>query len=234
MEWLNILKKYKKSSGLTYTEISQRTGIPKTTLEKLFSGRTNDPKIGMLTKLAHCLGCTIDELAGSEGDRLTEEERGVILRYRSLDEQGKRAVTAFLRHEAQRAEQARRRETRAVYPMLYYDFPVSAGTGEFMDDTTAEVISLETEPPAGTDYILRIAGNSMEPEFSDGEYVCVSRAGELELGEIGIFICSGSVYMKQYTREGLRSLNPDYALIPASSDIRCLGRVLGKARRAEQ
>ena len=65
MDWLDILRARKAESKKTYGDISKETGIPKTTIEKLFSGRTNDPKIGMLTKIAHCIGCTIDELAGT-------------------------------------------------------------------------------------------------------------------------------------------------------------------------
>ncbi len=235
MDWLDILRARKAESKKTYGDISKETGIPKTTIEKLFSGRTNDPKIGMLTKIAHCIGCTIDELAGTErrsdGHELADDEKRLIEQYRTLDNAGKSAVCEFTAHEAQRAAELRRaagRRIRRMYPKLYYDFPVSAGTGEFMDDSNAAVINLENEPPSGTDYILRVSGNSMEPELSNGDLICVSRTDELEYGEIGIFVYSGSVYVKQYTPEGLRSLNPEYALIPGSVDIRCLGRVLGK------
>ncbi len=238
MDWLAVLKSYKNVSGKTYADISRETGIPLTTIEKLFCGRTKDPKIGMMSKIAHCLGCTIDELAGAEqgtADVFGPEERRIISLYRSLDKAGKDAANAFLEHEAERVREARaaaERRERALYPKLYYDLPVSAGTGEYLDDSTAVIVGLENEPPAGTDYILRIAGNSMEPEFSNGDLVFVRRAEELEYGEIGIFVYSGSVYMKQYTPEGLRSLNPDYPLIPGSRDIRCIGLVLGAVRGA--
>lgn len=67
----------------------------------------------------------------------------------------------------------------------------------------------------------------MEPEFYDHDYIYVEKCDSVEYGEIGIFVCEGSVYMKEYTEKGLRSLNPQYSLIPPSRDMRCLGRVLG-------
>ena len=229
MDWLSRLREYKKTSKKTYKTISVETGIPQTTIEKLFSGRTEDPKIGMMEKIAHCLGCTLDELAGTKPVfrlSMSEGEKRILEYYRLLDESGRHAAEAFLKHEAERAVELQRNSQR--FPCLYYDFPVSAGTGEFLDESNAVIVNLDAEPPRGTDYILRIAGDSMEPEFRNGDCVYVHRADMIEYGEIGIFVSGGSVYMKEYTPSGLRSLNPKYKLIRGSGDIRCLGRVLGR------
>ena len=244
MDWLARLREYKKKSGKTYKVIAKETGIPQTTIEKLFSGRTEDPKLGTTKLIAQCLGCTLDELAGMRSApvrlSLSEGEKRVLAHYRSLDETGRKAAEAFLRHEAKRCEALREAVGRAagrreqpqrrapVFTRLYYDFPVSAGTGEYLDDSTAVIVELECEPPRGTDYILRVAGDSMEPEYHDGDCIYVRRTDTLSYGEIGIFVSCGNVYMKEYTRSGLRSLNPKYALIPGSGDIRCLGKVLGR------
>ncbi len=237
MDWLARLREYKKSSHKTYKTISRETGIPQTTIEKLFSGRTADPKVGTLEKIALCLGGTLEEIAGAKPPlriSMSEGEKRVLAYYRTLDESGKSAAETFLKHESERCEALRRSEaSRRSEPVqrftrLYYDFPVSAGTGEFLDDSTAVIVSLEHEPPRGTDYILRISGDSMEPEYHNGDRVYVRRTDTLEYGEIGIFVSGGSVYMKEYAPGGLRSLNPKYGLIPGSGDIRCLGRVLGR------
>ena len=114
-----------------------------------------------------------------------------------------------------------------TYSRIYYDFPVSAGTGEFLDNRTAVIAELSCKPPRGTDYILRISGNSMEPQYSDGDYVYVNSRETIDFGEIGIFVAEGSVYMKEYTPDGLRSLNPDYKIIRFYDDVRCLGKVIG-------
>ena len=60
--WLDILKKMKKESGKTSKEISEITGIPKSTIDKLFSGQTKEPYLSMIRSIVHCLGYTLDDL----------------------------------------------------------------------------------------------------------------------------------------------------------------------------
>ncbi|MGN1115863.1 MAG: helix-turn-helix transcriptional regulator [Candidatus Ornithomonoglobus sp.] len=229
MYWLDRLKELKKASRETYKSIAEKTGIPQTTIEKLFSGRTNDPKMNMMNQIVSCLGFSIDELIenNGQGKNLTEAEREIIDEYRELDTNGREYVKRVLLHEFNRVKIAKQNTSKRRYSAIYYDFPVSAGTGEFLDCQTASIAELEHEPPYGTSFILRISGDSMEPEFHSGDHVYVESTESVEYGEIGIFVYAGSVYMKEYTPEGLHSLNPSYKLIRGDEGIRCLGRVLG-------
>lgn len=224
MYWLERLKSFKKETGETYKGIAQKTGIPQTTVEKLFSGRTNDPKLLMTEKIVQVMGHSVSELL-PEGESYSQYERSLIARVRQLDGEGRLRTESVISGELRRI----RAEARRRFAHLYYDFPVSAGTGEYPDYTTAQIIELAAAPPPGTDFVLRIAGDSMEPDFSDGDHVCVKSMPTLNVGDIGIFSYAGSVYMKVYTRAGLRSLNPAYPLIKGNEDIRILGKVLGKA-----
>lgn len=97
MEWLERLRDLKNMTSETYKSISQKTGIPQTTIEKLFSGRTKDPKLNMMRAIVHCLGFTLDDLV--EGDDncpdkfiLNENEQFLIQNFRSLSEQGKKYI----------------------------------------------------------------------------------------------------------------------------------------------
>lgn len=229
MYWLDQLKKYKNRSGKTYAEIAAQSGVSLTTIEKMFSGRTRDPRLGTISKIAKCLGCTVDDLTEEFKNYHHSEDTAkntIMESFLALDTSGQKAVQAFINHELERVKSIA--NANKIYPRLFYDFPVSAGTGEFLDDSTASVICLDSPPPHGTDYILRISGNSMEPMFSNGDYVYVQRTEYIDFGEIGIFVFAGNVYIKEYTQNGLRSLNPDYPTIEGNIDIRCLGRVLGK------
>lgn len=225
MDWLDKLKEFKAESHKTYKEISDETGIPLTTLEKLFSGRTRDPKLLMMRDILNTLGHTVGELAG-EDISITKEERELLDKVERLDFGGKKRVFDTLSAEIARIE-AQKRSVRQ-FTKIFYDFPVSAGTGEYLDERCARIVELNEAPPSGTDYILRVSGDSMEPEFANGDHIYVARDNSIAYGEIGIFTVAGSVYMKQYTHAGLHSLNPSYATIPPSPDIRCIGRVLDK------
>ncbi|MCD8391007.1 MAG: helix-turn-helix transcriptional regulator, partial [Firmicutes bacterium] len=71
----------------TYKSISEKTGIPQTTVEKLFCGRTKEPKLNTIKEVVHCLGYTLDDLVGEPKNQeadiiLTEDERNLVLAYR--------------------------------------------------------------------------------------------------------------------------------------------------------
>ncbi len=126
---------------------------------------------------------------------------------------------------------------------------VSAGPGSFLDGDDYELLRVpRASVPAGTDYALRIGGNSMEPVYRDGQIVWVRAAETLRPGEVGVFSLDGESLLKQYDERDpaeaedyldaenilhkqpvLVSFNPAYAPRPVrpGSYFRILGRVLG-------
>ncbi|WP_099469466.1 XRE family transcriptional regulator [Konateibacter massiliensis] len=115
-----------------------------------------------------------------------------------------------------------------------FDIPVSAGTGQFLDSGNYELLDVEDTIPDNVDFALRISGNSMEPEYSDGQIVWVHQQDVLSDGEIGIFSYDNNAYCKKLslTTAGTRliSLNLDYApiTIPKEAVLHVFGRVVGK------
>lgn len=113
-----------------------------------------------------------------------------------------------------------------------YSIAVSAGTGQFLDGEDYEMVEVGAEVPDGAHFGVRVAGNSMEPEFTDGQTVWVRQQRSLMTGEIGIFLYDGNAYLKQLValrdRLALHSLNPAYSDIEISPELplRVLGKVL--------
>ena len=66
MGWLNNLRKLKEESGLSMREISAQSGMSEPTLEKIFAGKSKDPKLTTLLLLCEFFGCTLDYLAYGE------------------------------------------------------------------------------------------------------------------------------------------------------------------------
>lgn len=115
-----------------------------------------------------------------------------------------------------------------------YELPVSAGAGEYLDESSAERIQIpDNEKTADADYALRISGNSMEPRYHNGDILLVQSSESVEDGELGIFLLDGSAFFKQYGGDCLISLNPTYGpiLLKDFSDVRCKGRVVGRLKR---
>ena len=58
---LEKIIEYKKRLGLTTEELSQASGVPIGTLNKILSGATKDPKIETLKSIARVLGLTLND-----------------------------------------------------------------------------------------------------------------------------------------------------------------------------
>ena len=119
---------------------------------------------------------------------------------------------------------------------MYEANAVSAGTGNFLVDGPKETVRIdESILPEDTTFGVRISGDSMEPEFHDGQIAWVLQQESVANGEIGIFALNGEAYIKklQNDKDGifLISLNKKYAPIKVSENDRLdiFGKVLGKS-----
>ena len=126
-----------------------------------------------------------------------------------------------------------RNKKKNVIPVLGY---VRAG---IPIDAIEEILDYEeiSEDMArqGEHFALRIKGDSMEPEFSDGDRVCVKVQPSVEFGEIGVFLVNGDAFIKKYEQNRLVSLNEAYSDIVLGSydSVFCKGKVIGKLNMSD-
>ena len=59
----------------------------------------------------------------------------------------------------------------------------------------------EASIPERAEFGVRVSGDSMEPVYHDGQIVWVQRCSELEIGDVGIFVCDGEGYLKAYDEQ---------------------------------
>lgn len=166
------------------------------------------------------------EFSGGEGGLLA-----------GLNREGRQKVQEYirlLRESGRFAVRPREGEVVALRTLPLYSLAVSAGTGQFLDGEDYEMVEVGAEVPEGAHFGVRVAGNSMEPRFHDGQIVWVRQQRSLMTGEIGIFLYDGCAYLKQLVARqdhlALHSLNPAYGDIPVSPELplRVLGKVLEK------
>jgi len=119
-------------------------------------------------------------------------------------------------------------ETLKEIPL--YQLPVSAGTGEFLGEGYEYELVHFDNIPAEADFALKVRGDSMEPEFLDGEIVFVKKSVIVLNGQVGIFLLNGEGYLKQLQDDRLVSINEKYEPIIVREYDRfdCAGRVVGK------
>lgn len=81
--------------------------------------------------------------------------------------------------------------------MKLFHLPVSAGNGVYLDSDAYDEIEVGNEVPENADFGVTISGDSMEPQFVNGQTVWVHAQNELEDGEIGIFYHDGEGFIKK-------------------------------------
>ncbi|MDE7362854.1 MAG: XRE family transcriptional regulator [Oscillospiraceae bacterium] len=219
------------------------------------------PSSDIVVKLAEFLGVSTDYLLLGKKDtkiEITPDAVELISAYNSVDMLGKamikeRALTLAERAAEERAAEQRKKTVQSAAPAAdeqpnpeddeqeqsdhcvipYYDYPASAGTGLFLDETIAEDLTVKATPEALTaDFAIPIDGDSMEKDFTSGDIVLVKSCPNIPEGQIGIFVLDGDVYIKEYGGDCLISHNSEYKPIMLKDyglSI-CLGHVLGKAK----
>lgn len=228
------IKTFRKSAGFTQYELAKRLNTTKQTISRYEKG---DRKANqdMLFELCDILGVSIDDFFPSQNDsssntpqiqtiydKLTPPRQNKVLTYaeKQLNEQRNEEETKI--NEVSEAIQ--------LYSYDYYDHPASAGTGQYLNDVRVEQIELPVDIDA--DFVIPIKGDSMEPDYHDGDLVFIQTSVDLNDGVIGVFNYNGDAYIKQLVIDEdqayLHSLNPAYKDMPITpdTDFRIIGEVV--------
>jgi len=231
------IKAARENAGYSQKELAELIGVAPNTFHGYESGK-HDPKSDLLIKIASACHVTTDFLLGasdvsepSSNTFLSESEQTHMQKYRALDEHGKEIVDTNLEIEYKRCQALKVNPLRAEqgprYILPHYLSAMSAGTGDPAMDEYPEEVELTKRPPRGASYIAPINGDSMEPDFHDGDLIFVRRTTEIRPGQVGVFYMDGRMWIKELGDGALISLNPKYDPVPMTEDIQCQGLVLG-------
>lgn len=232
-------------------ELADRSGVSKSSISQYLNG-SHKPSNLSSGRMAKVLGvdpvwlmglsdiktkptdveqiaATFEMFNKTHPDLPTYREKTHFLSYKKLMDKYKDQIDAItnqllLLQEREEAVQASKKTRRYVC----YHRIAAAGTGFYFDDIPSDTI--EAPDMELADFVIGVSGDSMEPTFSDGDYVYVKKTHELAEGEIGIFVFNGECYIKEYQSGCLVSHNKAYPNIPGSADIKCFGKVLGKVK----
>ena len=107
MKLFEALTYFRKQKRMTFDELVAKTNIPKSTLQKVFTGVTADPGFELVRKIAQGLDISVDDLAeATRGYRLESAYSPAALeiarKYDAMDEHGKAVVEAVVDLEAER------------------------------------------------------------------------------------------------------------------------------------
>ncbi len=233
MELGELVSFYRRRAGLTIDELAEKSGVPKSTINKIIAGTTKAPTLENVKAIAKALGLRLSDFDGEPelADMFSAPEKDLVKKYRLLDPYGKEAVDSVLDVEYRRCTApapTEQSEPEAVYFIVpMFVATMSAGTGQPAGNDEPEDLQLTKKPPRGTSYIAPVSGDSMEPTYQDGDKLFIRFCEEIEIGQVGVFLMDGQQWVKELGDRELISHNAGYDPIPMRDDIRCQGLVLG-------
>jgi len=223
-----IISARRKELGINQAELAERlnrcgASVTNQAVSKWENGATL-PNAKQLLLL-----CRVLEIEDVRGE-FSQGREGILS---GLNREGRRKALDYVQllRDSGRYDVIREIPVR-VRSLPLYSLAVSAGTGQLLDGEDYEMVEVGIEVPEGANFGVRVAGDSMEPEFQNGQTVWVRQQRSLMTGDIGIFLYDGNAYLKQLVaRENsmaLHSLNPVYPDIIVSPELplRVLGKVL--------
>ena len=229
----NLLKTKRLEKKLTLEQVGEMVGVGKSTVRKWENGMIENMGRDKIVALSKALNVSPLDILGI--DKPKESTAKAILDnvFDELKEKRQLKVVEYAKSELDdqnKVVEISEYQTEKEYP--YYDDAVSAGTGQYIGISQRDTITLPVDFNA--DYVVPVNGNSMEPEYYDGDYIFIESTVNVSDGEIGVFEYYGDTYVKQLILEDdhayLHSLNKRYKdmLVDADSDFRVLGRVVGR------
>jgi len=239
----------RKERGLRQTQLIKKAGVKLSTYGRL-EHDGGDPLAITVLKVCGVLGVSMEYLmTGKERvdvhslDNMTYEEVLILKKLRGMEEPKKTLILEILEAWQKNKKKTRSIRTRANLPkdstpieMRIYDVRVSAGLGFYLDnESTYEMRTFDADDvPAGADFGMRIAGESMAPTIEDGSVVWIKPMPAVENRQIGIFILNNELLCKELridpaeNKIRLHSHNPAYKPIGITEDdaFGTVGRVL--------
>ena len=231
VSYAEIIRTHRRARGLNQVELGARVSVRKNAVGAWESGRSR-PDLNSVPVICETLGLSLEEFFGvsekNEGEKVPEE---FSERYTALTDYHRQIVLRQMDSllEMQRPAAVLKRK---LIRLFRNDLSACAGPSFMIGETAGEEVWIEETPlTAQADELIRVSGNSMEPEFHDGDQVLVRHGASLRPGEIGIFTNGDAGYIKVYQRDGLYSLNPAYPVMRfgEGDEVRCIGKVLGIA-----
>lgn len=217
----------RKENGYpTRKSFCEKLGIPETTLRN-YETDAREPGHTFLVKISSLLNVSTDYILGIQEEKeinhsykLKSLEYEYIQKYRNLDDFGKESVELVLDRESHRVKESQKQKEYIenlktelsanqipAHIISYCQRLASAGNGEYLfNDIPTDVIRVKDTPAARkADFVIGVSGDSMEPDFYDGEKVFVEKTPDIEPGETGVFVRGSECYIKECGTDGLIS-----------------------------
>ena len=233
------LKAIRNIKSVTQKEAADALGISPNTYKNYEQGM-REPNNEMLCKLADYFNVTTDYLLGrapqtdpmkmlvSQTDLSPEAQEEI---YMSLPPEAQAIVLTVMRMLRENREK-QAKQSRPLVWIKKHQNKAAAGFGYNLSDGDEweEIEVVESADTRKADFAVEIDGDSMEPDFHNGDIALIKFDPDVPVGEVGLFVLDGMGYIKERGKKNLISRNPEYPDI--EGEARCIGLVVGIAELA--
>lgn len=220
MTLIEMIKKYRKTHGISQREFARMCGLSNayiSILEKGINpstGKPATPNLQTLKQIASAMGMSLDDLLRSVDDMQVEiapipqtprkdnysvSAKALTLAktFDALDQHGQRVVSALAAEELARVD-AEKEVPKKTIPLMENRLAAGYADPDFDNGTS------EYEIPASVhaDFAIHVHGTSMEPYLHDGD-IALGVNRKPKHGEIGAFLLNGEYLVKQYITDHL-------------------------------
>lgn len=248
----NNIKVARERSGMMQKECADYLQITLRAWQGYEQG-IREPKFELLCKIADMFHVTTDYLLGRDEKTadpietlasqfgLNSASKAILAAYLYMDDKERSNLLSMVKRFADAAsEQEKENTAQEIRRILKYDMlhinKASAGTGyDLTDRDQWRSISIYDCPAAHeANFAVEVDGDSMSPEYNDGDIVFIKEDRDVPVGKVGLFRVDGCGYIKERGEGELISYNTNYKNIPLKgTDNECIGLVIGVAELPE-
>lgn len=191
--------------GITRGGLAKSTGIPYTTIVGFYEKGSDNIKLSNLQKLSSFFGVSLEYLVNDAASSDDLDAQRILKKYSALSEASKQIANGVIDglYNLERAEAPKSGE---IIYIKEYVTPAAAGYASPAEGEDYVLVPVTEDVPRGTDFAVRIQGDSMEPYIADGDRVFVKRTNEISDGDVGIFFVDGDMKCKQYCEDALGNI----------------------------
>lgn len=233
------LKEARIARGLKQKELADLIGgITGNTISNYEKG-VSSPSVEIMQRIFDILEVTPnfmfqDSFNSDYNEKLNMDEIAILKKYRELDDISKNIVSYLINEELKRdntnAKYSDNDKNANILKIPLADASLSAGTGNLLLTDSYELIEVNGNIYPNADVAFKVKGDSMEPDYYDGDIVYIHKQPTINIGEIGAFLYDDEQYIKQLIKvDGvykLHSLNKNYKDIEITKDLITYGKVI--------
>lgn len=175
---------------ITKEELAEKCDLPLETVRNVYYGKTTDPKVSTLIKIADYFGISVNCLLGK--CQHTPDERKLLQYYRLCGNHGKKILLINAKFEAVTAKYEREAVDSHTIPCLFPDGEIRHGI-DYNNCRTEDIWTTNAE----ADVAICMTNNDLSPKYCKDDIILINERFPHE-GEYGAFYYKGKTYIRQY------------------------------------